>query len=105
MKAPVKYKDGTNFFAINLGPVRTWFLRLFAGSRRKSFMARLPLGQAEPLARGLQVEPVPENPDKCRVYFSATADVEKLRSLILRAYEDAVRRQESGSAETDDTSE
>ncbi|PSM31410.1 type I restriction endonuclease [Haliangium sp. UPWRP_2] len=104
-KMPVKYKDGTNFFAINLGPVRTWFLRLFAGSRRKSFMVRLPAVQAEPLVRNVQVEPVPENPDKCRVYFSSVADVEKLRPLILRAYEDAVRRQASGVADGDESAE
>ncbi len=104
-KVPVKYKDSTNFFAINLGPVRTWFLRLFAGSRRKSLMVRLPAVQAEPLARSVQVEPVPENPDKCRVYFSSVADVEKLRPLILRAYEDAVRRQASGGADGDELAE
>lgn len=104
-KAPIKYKDGTNFFAINLGPVRTWFLRLFAGSRRKSFVARLPIAQAEPLARGFQVEAIPENPDKSRIYFASVADVEKLQPLILRAYEDAVRRQASGGSEGDDGSE
>lgn len=104
-KVPIKHKDSTNFFAINLGPVRTWFLRLFAGSRRKSFVVRLPAAQAEPLARNVQVEPVPENPDKCRVYFSSVADVERLRPLILRAHEDAVRRQASGGADGDESAE
>jgi len=104
-KVPPKYKDGTNFFAINLGPVRTWFLRLFAGSRRKSFVARLPVAQAEPLARGFQVEAIPENPDKSRIYFSSITDVEKLQPLILRVYEDAVRRQASGGGDGDDASE
>lgn len=104
-KVPIKYKDGTNFFAINLGPVRTWFLRLFAGSRRKSFVARLPVAHAEPLARGFQVEAIPENPDKSRIYFSSSADVEKLQPLILRAYEDAARRQASGASEGEDGSE
>jgi hypothetical protein len=48
-------------------------------------MTRLPVAQAEPLARNFHIEPVPENPDKSRIYFSSVADVEKLRSLILRA--------------------
>ncbi len=104
-KVPIKYKDGTNFFAINLGPVRTWFLRLFAGSRRKSFVARLPVAQTEPLVRGFQVEVIPENLDKSRIYFSSSADIEKLQPLILRAYEDAVRRQASGASDSEDGSE
>lgn len=104
-KVPLKYKDGTNFFAINLGPVRTWFLRLFAGSRRKSLVARVPSVQAESLARGFQVEAIPENPDKSRIYFTSVADVEKLQPLILRAYEDAVRRQASGSSDGEESSD
>jgi hypothetical protein len=104
-KVPPKYKDGTNFFAINLGSSRSWFLRLFAGNRRKSFVVRLPVAETQPLAAGLQVEPIPENPDKSRVYFSALADVEKLRAVILRAYEEAVRRQQAGGSDTEDAAD
>ena len=104
-KVPLKYKDSTNFFAINLGPVRTWFLRLFAGSRRKSLVARMPAAQAEPLARGFHVEAIPENPDKSRIYFTSVADIEKLQPLILRAYEDAVRRQASGGSDGEEASD
>jgi hypothetical protein len=67
------------------------------GSRRKSFVARLPLAQAEPLAAGLATESVPEQADKTRVYFSSIADVDKLRALISKLYEDAVRRMQSGA--------
>lgn len=104
-KVPLKYKDGTNFFAINLGSSRSWFLRLFAGNRRKSFVVRLPVAETQPLAAGLQVEPIPENPDKSRVYFITLADVEKLRAVILRAYEEAVRRHQAGGADLEDTAE
>ena len=52
LQVPIRYKDGTNFFAVNLGSTRSWFLRLFAGSRRKSFVARLPIAQVEPLVSG-----------------------------------------------------
>ena len=73
---PIRYKDGTNFFAINLGSSRTWFLRLFAGSRRKSFVARLPIAQVEPLVSGFQAESVTDNPEKTRIYFSSASDVD-----------------------------
>lgn len=101
LRVPAKYRDATNFLAINLGPPRTWFLRLFAGSRRKSFVARLPLPQAEPLAAGLSTESVPDQADKTRVYFNSIADVDKLRALILKLYEEAVRRMQSGGADDD----
>ena len=104
-KVPLKYKDGTNFFAINLGSSRSWFLRLFAGNRRKSFVVRLPVAETQPLAAGLQVEPIPENPDKSRVYFITLADVEKLRAVILRAYEEAVRRQQAGGSDAEDAAD
>ena len=97
LRVPVKYRDGTNFLAINLGPTRTWFLRLFAGSRRKSFVARLPLPQVEPHVAGLSCEAVTDQPDKTRVYFSSSADVDKLRTLILKLYDEAVRRMQSGA--------
>ena len=105
LKVPIRYKDATNFFAVNLGPTRTWFLRLFAGSRRKSFVARLPIAQVEPLIPGFQLESVTDNPDKTRVYFTSVSDVERLRPLILKLYEEAVRRQQSGAADGEDSSE
>ena len=105
LKVPIRYKDGSNFFAVNLGPTRTWFLRLFAGSRRKSFVARLPIAQVEPLIPGFQLESVTDNPDKTRVYFTSVSDVERLRPLILKLYEEAVRRQQSGAADGEDSSE
>jgi hypothetical protein len=105
LKVPIRYKDGTNFFAINLGSSRTWFLRLFAGSRRRSFVARLPIAQVEPLVSGFQAESVTDNPDKTRIYFSSVSDVERLRPLIIKLYEDAVRRQQSGQSDGDDSAE
>ena len=92
-KGTVQYKDAVNFFAINLGPVRSWFIRLYTGVRRKkSLLVRLPAVLAEPLAKGFQLESEPEG---TRVYFNTTADLEKLRSLIVRCYEDAVRNLKS----------
>jgi hypothetical protein len=66
---------------------------------------RWPVAQAEPLARGFQVKAIPENPDKSRIHFTTIADVEKLQPLILKLYEDAVRRQASGGSEGEDASE
>lgn len=97
--APIKYRDGTNYFSINLGPLNSWFLRLFIGTHTKSFIARLPLSQVTPLATGFKVEAVKDNPDKTRIYFSSVSDVERLRALILKLYEEAVRRQQLGDGE------
>lgn len=102
IKQPVKYKDSINFLAINLGPVRSWFLRLVTNGRRKFLLTRLPVSLASRLAAGFQVEEVAEAVIKSRVYFSTTADIGKLRALILHAYEEAARKLQAGSSDTDD---
>lgn len=91
VKAPVVYKDGTNYFAINLGSDRSWFLRLYTGAQKKSFMVRLPPAKVETLVKEFPPESVASHPDWARIYFSTHADVQKLRPLILQAYEDAAR--------------
>jgi hypothetical protein len=93
-KATVQHKDAVNFFAINLGPVRSWFIRLYTGVRRKkSLLVRLPPAQVEAMAKGFQLESEPEG---TRVFFNSTSDLEKLKPLIIRVYEDAVRHLKSG---------
>ena len=57
---------------------------------------------ASRLAAGFQVEEVAEAVIKSRVYFSTTADIGKLRALILHAYEEAARKLQAGSSDTDD---
>lgn len=95
IKQTVGYKDSASYFGINLGKVTSWFLRAFTNGKKKSLVTRIPIEQASMLARGFEVEATPESLGKSRVYFNATGDIEKLRALILVAYEDEAKRQSS----------
>lgn len=103
LKQAVNYKDSASYFGINLGKVTSWFLRAFTNGKKKSLVTRLPVEQAAMLAPGFEVEAAPDGIGKSRVHFNAPADVEKLRALVLVAYEDEVRRQSApaeGNAST-----
>ena len=95
IKQTVSYKDSASYFGINLGKVTSWFLRAFTNGKKKSLVSRVPLEQALMLAKGFEVEATPESIGKSRVYFNAPSDIEKLRALVLVAYEDEVKRQSS----------
>ncbi len=99
LKQAISYKDSVNYFGINLGKVRAWFLRVFTNGKKKSLVTRLPVEQAAMLAPGFEVDAAPEVFGKSRVYFNAPADLEKLRTLVLVAYEDATKRQSTLAAE------
>lgn len=94
-KAPVQYKDATSYFGINIGNQKKWFLRLFFDGRRKSVVSRVPREQAALLAPGFEVEAPPESIGKSRVYVTGLKDLERLRPLILLAYEDEMKRAEA----------
>ncbi|MFP2932100.1 hypothetical protein ACLESO_44440 [Pyxidicoccus sp. 3LG] len=95
LKQAISYKDSASYFGINLGKVTSWFLRAFTNGKNKSLVTRLPTDQALMLAPGFQVEAAPDGIGKSRVYFNAPTDLEKLRALVLVAYEDEVKRQSS----------
>jgi hypothetical protein len=95
IKQTVSYKDSASYFGINLGKVTSWFLRAFTNGKKKSLVSRVPIEQALMLAKGFEVEATPESIGKSRVYFNAPSDIEKLRALVLVAYEDEVKRQSS----------
>jgi pyrroloquinoline quinone (PQQ) biosynthesis protein C len=98
-KYPVQYKDAVYYFGINIGSPEQWFLRAFCDTRRHSIVTRLPVERAAKLSPGFTVEAVPEVFGRSRVYFGAPKDIEKLRTLVLIAYEREVKRAETGSAE------
>jgi predicted type IV restriction endonuclease len=54
------------------------------------------------LAPGFEVDATSEGNGKSRVYVSGLKDLERLRPLLLLAFEDEVRRAESGDAEEDE---
>ncbi len=98
-KQPIGYKDTTAYFGINLGKVTQWFLRAWCTGPRKALVTRVPVEQVRLLAHGFEVEPAPEGIGASRVYFGAIKDVEKLRPLVLMAYEEQVRRMKAGADE------
>jgi hypothetical protein len=93
LKQAINYKDSASYFGINLGKVTSWFLRAFTNGKKKSLVTRIPTEQASMLAPGFEVESAPDGIGKSRVYFTAPGDIEKLRALVLVAYEDEVKRQ------------
>jgi hypothetical protein len=98
-KYPVLHKDSQNYFSMMVGHTRGWFLRLFSDSKRKAVVTRLSVERAAMLSPGFEVEAAPTGFGTSRVYLSGVKDLEKLRALVISAYEDAVKRLESGEDE------
>ncbi|MDP3273838.1 MAG: type I restriction endonuclease [Deltaproteobacteria bacterium] len=94
LKAPIAFKDTTAYFAINLGKVTRWFVRAFFNGPRKSLVFRVALEKVQIASRGFECEAAPDNVGKSRVFISSVSDVEKLRPLILLAFEEEVQRNE-----------
>ncbi|APR77956.1 Prophage Lp2 protein 6 [Minicystis rosea] len=104
-KYPVAYKDAMNYFGVNIGKPKKWFLRLFLDGKRKAIVSKVPADRATMLAPGFEVEAAPEVLGKSRVYISGNKDLDRLRPLVLLAYEDEVRRAEAGASEEEDAAE
>jgi predicted type IV restriction endonuclease len=101
-KPQVQYLDSVNYFGVNIGNRKKWFMRLFFDGRRKAVVTRVALDRASPLVPGFEIEAAPENIGKSRVYIGSLKDLERLRPLVLLAYEEEVKRKESGGAEDDE---
>lgn len=98
LQVPVVYRDTSGWFTISAGSPRKWFVRLFYNQKRKSLTTKIPHTRAAPLAPGFEVEAFQ---DGSRVYINTIKDVHRLRPLLLLAYEEEVRRKESGGDEGD----
>lgn len=96
---PIAYKDTGTYFGINLGKVTQWFIRGFCTPPKMALVTRVPIEQARALAQGFEVDTPSEGLGASRVYFSAPPDVERMKPLILAAFEDALRRRASPSEE------
>ncbi len=101
VKAPVQYLDAVSYFGLNIGNRKKWFMRLFFDGRRKAVSTRIPLERAAPLVPGFEIEAAPENVGKSRVYINSIKDLERLRPLVLLAYEDEIKRAEAGGEDDD----
>jgi pyrroloquinoline quinone (PQQ) biosynthesis protein C len=93
---PVEYRDAAYYFGINAGAPERWFLRAFCDTRRHSLVTRLPLEQVTMLAPGFSVETAPPVFGKSMVYFNSLKDLEKLRALVIYAYEETVKHNPPG---------
>jgi len=98
-KQSIGYKDTASYFGINLGKVHHWFLRAWCTGPKRAIVTRLPIDQARLLAHGFEVDAPSENVGTSRVYFGAVKDVEKLRPLVLMAYEEQFKRLRAGVEE------
>ena len=98
---PVNYKDAVYYFGINVGSPERWFMRAFCDTRRHSLVTRLPLQSMAMLAPGFVAEAAPPVFGASRVYFNKPQDLDKLRALVLLAYEREVKRGETASAGID----
>lgn len=94
---PIAYKDTGSYFGINLGKVTQWFIRGFCTPPKMALVTRVPLEQARALAPGFEIDAPSEAMGASRVYFSAPSDVERMRPLVLAAFEDALRRRSGGA--------
>lgn len=104
-KYAVGYKDAVSYFGVNIGKPKKWFIRLFLDGKRKALVSKVPHDRATLLTPGFEVEPAPEVLGKSRVYIAGTKDLDRLRPLVLLAYEDEVRRAETGATEDDDVAD
>lgn len=101
-KYPIVYKDSIQYFTVHLqGSIFAWFLRLFAESKRKALVTRLPVETAKLLCPGFEVEAAPASVGVSRIYISGVKDIEKFRPLVIAAYEDAAKKRDSGKEEGD----
>lgn len=104
-KHQVGYKDAVNYFGVNIGKPKKWFLRLFLDGKKKAVVSKVPVDRATLLAPGFEVEAAPDVLGKSRVYINGIRDIDRLRPLVLLAYEDEVRRAEAGAPEDDEAVE
>lgn len=98
-KVPIKHRDTVTYFGINIGVVTRWFLRIFTSGPKKFVATRLPVEQATMLAPGFQVDQAPESMGKSRVYFNSAMDFDRLRTLVIIAFEEEVKRRDAGGPE------
>jgi hypothetical protein len=94
--APVLFRDTSGYFNIYAGSVRKSFVRLYFSQRRKAITTKVLLARAAPLAHGFEVEAFQEG---SRVFVHGPKDLHRLRPLLLVAYEEEVKRKDSGEGE------
>jgi hypothetical protein len=99
-KFPIVYKDSINYLAIHLqASSLAWFLRFHFEAKKKSITTRLPVDTVKMLAPGFDVEAFVTSTSVSRLFITTIKDIEKLRTLIMFAFEDATKKRESSKGE------
>ena len=88
-KFEIQYKNTVNYFGINLGKVKWWFLRLYLTPTKKAFIARLSINEVKSLASGFLVQEVtaPTGEAWSKITISSVDDLDRLRTVLIRSYE------------------
>lgn len=88
-KFEIQYKNTVNYFGINLGKVKWWFLRLYLTPTKKAFIARLSINEVKSLASGFLVQEAtaPTGEAWSKITISSVDDLDRLRTVLIRSYE------------------
>lgn len=88
-KLQIQYKNTVNYFGINLGKVKWWFLRLYLTPTKKAFIARISINEVKSLASGFLVQEViaPTGEVWSKITISSVDDLDRLRMVLIRSYE------------------
>ncbi|TVP61652.1 MAG: restriction endonuclease subunit R [Nodularia sp. (in: Bacteria)] len=88
-KFEIQYKNTVNYFGINLGKVKWWFLRLSLSPTKKTFIARISIDEVKTLASGFVVQEVtaPTGEAWSKITISSVNDLDRLATVLIRSYE------------------
>lgn len=97
--APIGYRDSKTYFTVHQDNIRKWFVRL--GLEEKPMwvaLRHIKADEAKKLAPGMDVAENARFGDS-RILLSSLADLPKLRTAVLAAYERETLRKDEGPAE------
>jgi hypothetical protein len=101
--APVGYRDSKSYLTIHQDNVRKWFVRLGLEDKPMWVAFRhIKPDEARRLAPGVEVAESARFGDS-RVILSSVADLSKLRTAIISAYDRETARKDEGPAEPSET--
>jgi hypothetical protein len=99
VSAPIGYRDSKTYFTVHQDNIRKWFVRL--GLEEKPMwvaLRHIKADEAKKLAPGMDVAENARFGDS-RILLSSLADLPKLRTAVLAAYEREALRKDEGLAE------
>jgi len=83
-------KDTTIYYGIFLKSVTRWLIRLNLDSTNRHLTTRLPIEQAQKLAKNFRVEAASKGIGESRIYIGSHKDLAKLEELVLACYDNIV---------------